>query len=99
MKVVLVFSFHAKEEFKEAAKWYNERRIGLGDEFFNAIMHKISLIENNPERYPVRKGHFRETLTRNFPFIIVYRYNKTKGLITISSIFHTSRNPKLKYRK
>jgi plasmid stabilization system protein ParE len=99
MKFNLIYSPAAKEEFTEAAKWYEERSKGLGDQFLKAIEEKIKRIEENPDRYPTRRGYYRETISRKFPYVIVYRFNKSKHLITISSVYHTSRNPKNKYRR
>ena len=39
----------ASEEFSEAVRWYETRRVGLGGEFFDAVSVTISLIEANPE--------------------------------------------------
>ncbi len=79
--------------------FYEDRQPGLGFKFERNVKQKIAAIQDHPERYSRRKGYYRETLVKDFPFLIVYRYNKMKLKITISSIFHTSRYPKNKYRK
>jgi plasmid stabilization system protein ParE len=99
MRHVLNYSPEAREEFKEAAKWYEEQLPGLGEEFVEAVLAKIVLIEAEPERYLIRRSYYRETMTKRFPYIIVYRYNKTKRTVTISAIHHASRNPKNKYKR
>lgn len=40
---------------------------------------------------------FRETKIGVFPYLIVYKLQKRKKIVAISSIFHTSKNPKKKY--
>ncbi|RNI36136.1 hypothetical protein EFY79_10625 [Hanamia caeni] len=57
-----------------------------------------SIIEH-PERYPKKKSNFRQIALRTFPFIIIYTFYKKEGIIIINSIFHTSRNPRKKYRR
>lgn len=71
---------------------------GLGNRFINIIQAKLELIAEFPERYPKRKRNFREAPVKIFPFIIVYTFYKRKKIISVSSIFHTRRNPRLKYR-
>jgi hypothetical protein len=39
----------ASTEFREAVRWYEARRTGLGGKFFDAVVATLSLIETNPE--------------------------------------------------
>ncbi|MBA2561473.1 MAG: type II toxin-antitoxin system RelE/ParE family toxin [Chitinophagaceae bacterium] len=57
------------------------------------------MIQQFPERYAKRKDNFREAPVKVFPYIVVYTFYKTKRIITVSSIFHTSRNPRMKYNR
>lgn len=86
-------------EFLNAALWYEEKNIGLGERFIDVIEKKLELIQQHPERYPKRKGNFRETPVKIFPYVIIYSVYKKEKIITVNSIFHTSRNPRKKYRK
>ena len=72
---------------------------GLGLRFIESIRQKIEIIQEQPELYKKCKGNFREAVVEIFPFVFVYSFYKREGRITINSIFHTSRNPKKKYRK
>jgi plasmid stabilization system protein ParE len=89
----------ADKEWTEAALWYEGQLPGLGNRFIEMVEKKLELIANYPERYPIRKGNFREALVNIFPYIIAYTYYKDEQIVTVSSIFHASRNPKKKYRK
>lgn len=89
----------ADKEYKEAAQWYEEKSNRLGFRFIDIIETKIKAIQVHPERYPKRKANFREAPVKIFPYIIVYKFYKTKGIITISSIFHSSKNPRRKYKR
>ena len=95
----LIYLPVALKEFDESFEFYEERKEGLGINFRDEIMEKLDSISNHPERYRNKKSNFRETIVDNFPFLIIYKYYKTKNIILITSIFHTSRNPKYKYRK
>jgi plasmid stabilization system protein ParE len=87
----------ARKELLDAWIWYEERQVGLGDRFENEIYKRIEQIEKHPERYPERKQFFRETKIKIFPYLIIYRIDWDQKVILISSIFHTSRNPEVKY--
>jgi len=50
----------------------------------------------NTTRSRATKG-FQRDKVRVFPYLIMYRIQKRKKIIAISSIFQTSRNPKKKY--
>ncbi len=89
--------FKARQEIFEAWKWYEEQQDGLGERFEAEVFRKISLITINPLQYPLKK-RTHEVNTNDFPFLIVYRINKSRKLVMIVSVFHTSRHPRKKYR-
>lgn len=50
----------ARLELLEAWIWYEDRQPGLGDRFKEEIFKAIVLVEQNPERYAVRKKPYYE---------------------------------------
>ena len=95
----LILSEEATKEFSEAAQWYEEKSGGLGEKYINIIQGKLKLIQQFPERYPKRKKYFREAVIKTFPYSIVYVFYKKEQIILILSIFHSSRNPRNKFKK
>lgn len=87
----------ARKEFLDAWDWYDDRWTGLGDRFVAEINKTLEQIGKTPERYAERKKGFREKKIKVFPYLILYRIRKKKKIVAISSIFHTSRNPRKKY--
>lgn len=87
----------ARYEILEAWEWYEDRQEGLGDRFINQINLKIKQIIQTPERYPEKKRSFREAKIDVFPYLLIYKIANRKKVITIISVFHTSRNPAIKY--
>jgi len=87
----------ARQEILDAWEWYEDKQVGLGDQFVTEVGKKIMFIRNNPFHYPT-KGKYREAQTDTFPFLIIYKINKLQDLIQIVSVFHTSRHPKKKYK-
>lgn len=99
MAYQLILLEEADKEYQEAALWYEASSKGLGSRFIDIIEKKLQLIQQYPERYPKRKGNFRGTPVKVFPYLIIYTFYKAEGIITVNSIFHTSRNPQRKYRR
>ncbi|HEY8688193.1 MAG TPA: type II toxin-antitoxin system RelE/ParE family toxin [Chitinophagaceae bacterium] len=99
MENSIIYLPRALKEFDESFEFYEERTVGLGVRFEDQLKEKLEIISQYPERYRRRQGKFREALIKEFPFLVIYKYYKTKNIILISSIFHTSRNPENKYRK
>lgn len=89
----------ADREYAEAAEWYEKQKEGLGERFIDVIQRRLRIIQQYPERYPRKKGDFREAVVKIFPYVVVYTFYKRKKMVVINSIFHTRRNPRMKYRR
>jgi plasmid stabilization system protein ParE len=69
------FSGPASEELTAAIQWYESRRVGLGAEFYDAVVRAVERIEAFPEIGTPRSGRFphRRLPIARFPYTIVYR--------------------------
>jgi plasmid stabilization system protein ParE len=101
MSIDFTFSDIAQKEVRESFDWYEEKLIGLGIDFLEAIDDALNSISKSPEAYQNRntKTNTKEFVVKRFPYIIVYRFSKKENTVYILHIFHTSRHPKFKYRK
>lgn len=100
MSYKITITSDARAEYIAAYIWYEEQRKGLGEEFYLSVEKKIALIATNPQLFSGRHKKFREVLIdKTFPYKIVYHIDIKNESIIVSSIFHTSRKPKKKYRK
>ena len=99
--MIYTLSFHPKalDEYKAASIWYETRTEGLGMQFEKAIDNKIKQVLLNPLAFSKNKNSYRQARTTAFPFVIVYAINDITQEVYISAIYHTSRNPRSKYRK
>lgn len=63
------FSTPASIELSEAIRWYETRRVGLGADFYDAIVRTIDLIRKHPDIGTARTGRFsnRQVLITGFP--------------------------------
>ena len=88
------------QDFEEGYAWYEEKQKGLGERFINAVERKIKQIVLKPEVYGRKSNKsFREAEVETFPYLVVYKVNKPKREIYITSIHHTKKHPRKKYRK
>jgi plasmid stabilization system protein ParE len=99
MQIDFFFSATAQKEVRKSFDWYEERSEEAADRFLEAIDEAVVAISINPEAYQNRKSNTREFVVDKFPFIIVYRFLKKANTVYILHIFHTSRNPKFKYKR
>ena len=80
----------ASAEFADAVRWYEQKRVGLGGEFFDAVTDAIEVVRNNPE-IGAAVGRTRSWLLTRFPYRLIYRVRDED--IYIVAIAHTSRRP------
>ena len=59
----------------------------------------INLIQKHPIRARIIKGNYRAVNIPDFPFQIIYSYNKVMNRISVSALHHTSKHPKKRFRK
>jgi plasmid stabilization system protein ParE len=89
-----------EKDFEEGYIWYEEKQKGLGERFINAVDAKIKQILQKPEAYGSRGiKSCREAAVDKFPYLVVYKISKRKMEIYITSIHHTKKHPRKKYRK
>lgn len=83
----------ASDEFSAAVRWYEERRSGLGAEFFDVVTETTALIQARPEiGTAVREDPLtRRVLVPRFPYQVVYRLTPTE-IVTVA-IAHLKRRP------
>ncbi len=99
MKYQVVFHPMAETEYREAYQWYEEQLRGLGERFEEAIEIKLNQLNSKPLLHPRKRGSFREANVDTFPYQIVYKIYEKEKIIFVSSVYHSSRDPKKKYRK
>jgi hypothetical protein len=97
----LAYRLHeqAIEEYALAYKWYEDQVKGLGERFIDTVDWHISRICENPELNSFVHRQYRQVGVEGFPYVIVYKYFPKRELVYIAAIYHTSRNPKRKFRR
>ena len=82
----------AELELDEAARWYEERREGLGLEFLTVVREKVFALMEAPDRWQLVNGT-RRALLEGFPYAVVYR-EVSDDEIEIVAVAHLRRRPK-----
>ncbi|MCU0978448.1 MAG: type II toxin-antitoxin system RelE/ParE family toxin [Pirellulaceae bacterium] len=87
----LVFAPVVEQDLREAYRWYEGRRVGLGEEFLSCVDACIQAMCRMPEMHAKVHEEYRRAFVRRFPYAIFYEY--VSGTVTVYSVFHTSRSP------
>ena len=90
------FEAEADEEYRAAGRWYEERRLGLGIEFFDAVDAALGQIVRLPEAgAPVRQLPsdlpVRRAPVKRFPYHVIYL--ELNGEIRVLAVAHDRRKP------
>jgi len=87
----LVFKPEVYDDIKIAYDWYEEQRIGLGEDFLLTLEASYAQISRMPKAYQAIYGTVRRKLTSRFPYGIFFVIKDTQ--LIILAIMHTKRNP------
>jgi plasmid stabilization system protein ParE len=85
----------AREDIREAAKWYNKQQNGLGKIFTAEVREKVQFIRQNPLASNVRYEWSRTAVLQQFPFMVHFAVDEINQVIIVSAVLHTSRNPEM----
>ncbi len=82
----------AERDLLDAAKWYEEQRPKLGQEFLDEAAATLTAIADAPLMYPQVHRDVRRALLQRFPFGAFYRIEGSA--ITVVAVMHASRDPR-----
>lgn len=83
----------AKEDLRDAARWYNKQSSGLGKRFTEEVRKSVRFIKQNPATCNIRYDEVRTAVLKVFPFMIHYTVDEATKTVIISAVLHTSRDP------
>jgi plasmid stabilization system protein ParE len=92
MTLRLVFRPQAESELLEAPKWYEERRLDLGQAFAAAIVARIAGIISSPLAAPRVRGEMRRSVLKRFPYAIYYQVLPDE--VVVLAVMHGRRHPR-----
>lgn len=87
----VVFHPLAERELIEAARFYENRAVGLGGDLIREVESTLAHIVADPEAGSVVVGTIRRRLLRRFPFAILYQL--TDHNLSVVALMHLHRRP------
>jgi hypothetical protein len=79
----------------DSIEWYNKAQLGLGLKFYKQVQSVFKCIRKNPLAYGIRYNTSHTATVKKFPFMVHYFIDAEKNAIVITSVLHTSRDPKI----
>jgi plasmid stabilization system protein ParE len=92
MSLPLVFRRIAQLELDESVSWYENKRVGLGEEFKIEIEKHLKSIANQPQRFWQIHRQVRRVVLQRFPYSIYFLPEVDR--IVVLAVFHARRAPK-----
>ncbi len=87
----LILSSESEKEIENAYKWYENKRIGLGNEFMHCLDATLHSISRNPKLFQNVYKNIRRAIVRRFPFCIFFIEERKN--IKVLAVFNANRNP------
>lgn len=87
----------ARAELRSAALWYDQRRIGLGDEFIAEVAAALDRIGEAADSFPKWPGAratvplVRRATLQRFPYVVAFERNERE--ILVLAVAHGKRRP------
>jgi plasmid stabilization system protein ParE len=91
MAARVVLAVEVQQDIDESYTWYEQRRIGLGEEFLSSVDALVHATCHFPEVHPIVHESYRRGLVHRFPYAVFYEY--ANDTVTVYGVLHTSRDP------
>lgn len=90
MSVAVFLTESAREEIRQARRWYSQVDRRLGRDFARSIRASLDRISEFPHGHPATDRGARKALVRRFPYVIVYEIETNR--VAVLACFHARRN-------
>lgn len=91
MSLRVIVRRNAKADIREARKWYENQRAGLGGDFVAEVNAAIARIQTTPMVFPEVVPGVRRALTARFPYAVYFRMEQSRLVVIV--VVHSSRDP------
>jgi mRNA-degrading endonuclease RelE of RelBE toxin-antitoxin system len=85
----------ASLDITESMDWYNKAQSGLGIKFYKQVQAVFKTLRKNPSAFAIRYKDSHTATVKQFPFMVHYFVDAEKNTIVVTSVLHTSRDPKM----
>lgn len=87
----------AARDIREARRWLNEQREGVGDHFAAGVERCLDLIRQFPEMHPIAFAGYRKALVPHSHYAIYYEIVGDRVVVQV--VWHGSRDPDARRRR
>ena len=91
MKLALIIEPAAEEDIFIGYQWYEDRQIGLGTKFLEALETLFDQILDNPQLYLESIRGVRRSVTRTFPYLVFYALESNAAHVL--AVIHAAQDP------
>lgn len=70
-----------EDDLREAASWYEQKRVGLGDEFLTEFWSAIDTVTERPLSFALSEVGLRACRLLRFPYVIHFRHSENEILV------------------
>jgi len=91
MTYVLRYRPEIVGDLEDGAKWYDDRRPGLGSEFLQECKAALDRILNRPEQGTLYPDGVRSIRLHRFPYVVHFRIERTT--IVVFAVMFGGRDP------
>ncbi len=92
MTYTLHFLSEVEEDVVNGYVWYENKSLGLGEEFLRVFYTCAVELPRNPLLYPKVYRDYRRRLFRRFPYAIYFTIKENQ--IIVIGLFHCARDPR-----
>ena len=90
MSYTIEFKPEVYDDIKVAYDWYEEQRVGLGEDFLLTLEASYAKIIRVPKAYQILYKTVRRKLARRFPYGIFFTIDNER--VIVIAIMHTKRD-------
>jgi toxin ParE1/3/4 len=91
MPVPVIYRRAVGRDLAGAYSWYEDRSIGLGEQFLTSVDATFDQVEQFPELFAIRYGQVRMAPVPRFPYVVFYRVYPMR--VVVLTVLHTSDDP------
>jgi hypothetical protein len=89
----ITFSPKAKDQIREAKKWYNIQQQGLGKRLESDLLNALIILKRNPFVEATQYKEVRIAACKKFPYAIHYEIDIHERKVRIALFTHLHRKP------
>lgn len=83
-------------DVREAAIWYDQHSMGLGDAFVDEVRQRVQSVMDDPARFATTDSGCRYVRLKRFPYVVLF--DVTDLDLRLLGVLHTARSI-VKWRK